>query len=70
MTRLTAHLVRGATAAILIAWALFFAGTQPALALVSGAVAVIAMRGTDCRHVRVQKRPAIAPSSDSHGEAD
>jgi hypothetical protein len=45
MTRLTAHLVRGATAAVLIAWALFFAGTQPALALVSGAVAVIAMRG-------------------------
>jgi hypothetical protein len=45
MTRLTAHLVRGATAAALIAWALFFAGTQPALALVSGAVAVIAMRG-------------------------
>jgi hypothetical protein len=45
MTRLTAHLVRGATAAVLIAWAVFFAGTQPALAVVSGVMAVIAMRG-------------------------
>jgi hypothetical protein len=45
MTRLTAHLVRGATASVLIAWALFFATTQPALAVVSGVMAVIAMRG-------------------------
>jgi len=45
MTRLTAHLVRGATAAALIAWSLFFASTQPALAVVSGVMAVIAMRG-------------------------
>jgi hypothetical protein len=45
MTRLTAHLVRGAIAAVLIAWALLFASTQPALAVVSGVMAVIAMRG-------------------------
>ena len=45
MTRLTAHLVRGATAAVLIAWALLFAGTQPVLAVVSGVMAAIAMRG-------------------------
>jgi len=34
MTRLTAHLVRGATAAVLIVWALLFAGTQPVLAVI------------------------------------
>ena len=45
MTRLTAQLIRGATAAALIAWALFFAPTQPALALAAGVMAVIAMRG-------------------------
>jgi hypothetical protein len=45
MTRLTAHLVRGATAAALIAWALLFASTQPALAVAGGVLAVIAMRG-------------------------
>jgi hypothetical protein len=45
MTRLTAHLVRGAIAAVLIAWALLFASTQPALAVVSGVMAAIAMRG-------------------------
>jgi len=45
MTRLTAHLVRGATAAALIAWTLLFAESQPALAVVSGVMAVIAMRG-------------------------
>ena len=45
MTRLTAHLVRGATAAVLIAWTLLFAESQPALAVVSGVMAAIAMRG-------------------------
>ena len=45
MTRLTAHLVRGAIAAVLIAWALLFASTQPALAVVSGVMAAVAMRG-------------------------
>ena len=45
MTRLTAHLVRGATAAVLIAWTLLFAESQPVLAVVSGVMAVIAMRG-------------------------
>ena len=45
MTRLTAHLVRGAIAAVLIGWALLFASTQPALAVVSGVMAAVAMRG-------------------------
>ena len=45
MTRLTTHLVRGVTAAALIAWALLFASTQPALAVAAGVMAVIAMRG-------------------------
>ena len=45
MTRLTAHLVRGATGAALIAWALTYATTQPALAVVAGVMAVIALRG-------------------------
>ena len=45
MTRLTAHLVRGATAAALIAWTLLYVESQPALAVVSGVMAVIAMRG-------------------------
>ena len=45
MTRLTAHLVRGVTAIALIAWALLFGSTQPALAIAAGVVAVIAMRG-------------------------
>jgi hypothetical protein len=45
MTRLTMHLVRGATAAVLIAWALMFAGTQPVLGIAAGVMAVIAMRG-------------------------
>lgn len=45
MTRLRAHLVRGATAAVLIAWALTFGQTQPALALAAAVMAVIAMRG-------------------------
>jgi hypothetical protein len=45
MTRLTAHLVRGAIAAVLIAWALLFASTQPVLAVVSGVMAAVAMRG-------------------------
>ena len=45
MTRLTAHLVRGATAAVLIAWTLLFAESQPVLAAVSGVMAAIAMRG-------------------------
>jgi hypothetical protein len=45
MTRLTAHLVRGATAAALIAWAAAFGQTQPVLAVAAAVVAVIAMRG-------------------------
>ena len=45
MTRLTAHLVRGATAAVLIAWAVVFGQTQPAIAVAAGVAAVIAMRG-------------------------
>jgi hypothetical protein len=45
MTRLTAHLVRGATAAVLIAWATAFGQTQPVLAVAAAVVAVIAMRG-------------------------
>ena len=45
MTRLTAHLIRGAIAAALIAWALLHAQTQPVLAVAAGVVAVIAMRG-------------------------
>ena len=45
MTRLTMHLVRGATAAVLIAWALMFADTQPVLVIAAGVMAVIAMRG-------------------------
>ena len=45
MTRLTAHLARGAVAAALIAWAALYAQSQPALALTAGVVAVIAMRG-------------------------
>jgi len=45
MTRLRAHLVRGATAAVLIAWAAAFAQTQPVLAAAAAVVAVIAMRG-------------------------
>ena len=45
MTRLTAHLVRGATAAVLIAWTLLFAESQLVLAVVSGVMAAIAMRG-------------------------
>ena len=45
MSRLTAHLVRGATAAVLIAWAFAFASTEPALAVAAGVMAAIAMRG-------------------------
>jgi hypothetical protein len=45
MTSLTAHLVRGATAAVLIAWTLLFADTQPVLAVVTGMMAAIALRG-------------------------
>ena len=45
MTRLTAHVVRGATAAALIAWALLFSQSEPALAVVAGVAAAIAMRG-------------------------
>jgi hypothetical protein len=45
MTRLIAHLLRGATAAMLIAWAMWFGTTQPALAVTAFAVAVVAMRG-------------------------
>jgi hypothetical protein len=45
MTRLASHLVRGATAAALIAWALLYQQTEPALAVVAGVAAVIAMRG-------------------------
>jgi hypothetical protein len=45
MTSLTAHLVRGATAAVLIAWALLFQRTEPAVAVAAAVAAVIAMRG-------------------------
>jgi len=45
MTRMTAHLVRGGTAAVLIAWAVEFGQTQPVLAVAAVGVAVIAMRG-------------------------
>ena len=45
MTRLTSHLVRGATAAVLLGWALFYADTQPVFAILAGIVAVAAMRG-------------------------
>ena len=45
MSRLTAHLVRGATGAVLILWALMYAGTQPVLAIAAGVMAVIALRG-------------------------
>jgi hypothetical protein len=45
MTSLIAHLVRGATGAALIAWTLLFADTQPWLAVVSGVMAAIALRG-------------------------
>ena len=45
MNRLTAHLVRGATGAALIAWALLFASTQPVLASAAGVIAVVALRG-------------------------
>ena len=45
MTRLTAHLIRGAIAAVLIAWAVPHSQTQPALAVTAGLVAVFAMRG-------------------------
>jgi hypothetical protein len=45
MSRLPAHLVRGAIAAALIAWALRHWQTQPALAVAAGVVAVLAMKG-------------------------
>jgi hypothetical protein len=45
MSRLTAHLVRGATGAALIAWALMFQRTEPALAAAAAVAAAIAMRG-------------------------
>jgi hypothetical protein len=45
MTRLTSHLVRGGTAAALILFALDYAETQPAFAVIAGIMAVVAMRG-------------------------
>lgn len=45
MTRLTTHLIRGATGAALITWALLFASTQPALAITAAVLAVVALRG-------------------------
>ena len=45
MTRLTAHLIRGVTGAVLIVWALTYAGTQPVLAVAAGVMAVVALRG-------------------------
>jgi hypothetical protein len=45
MTRLTAHLIRGATGAALLAWALLFGSTQPALAITAAVLAVVALRG-------------------------
>jgi hypothetical protein len=41
----TAHLLRGAVAAVLLPWAIANASSQPALALLSVAAAVVAMRG-------------------------
>ena len=41
----TAHLLRGVIAAVLLPWAMANASSQPLLALVSVAAAVIAMRG-------------------------
>ena len=45
MTRLTAHLVRGATGAALLAWGLLYASTQPVLAVAAGVMAAVALRG-------------------------
>ena len=45
MTRLTAHLVRGALGAALIAWTLVFASTQPVFAVGAGIMAGVALRG-------------------------
>ena len=42
---IAAHLVRGVIAAGLIAWALLHQSSNPALAVVAGVLAVIAMRG-------------------------
>jgi len=41
----TAHLLRGALAATLVAWAVVNLEAHPVLALAAGAVAVVAMRG-------------------------
>jgi len=42
---IAAHLMRGAIAAALIAWALLHQASSPGLALAAGAGAVAAMRG-------------------------
>jgi hypothetical protein len=42
---ITAHLLRGVVAALLLPWAIANASSQPAMALVSAAAAVVAMRG-------------------------
>jgi|KBSMisStandDraft_5_1062788.scaffolds.fasta_scaffold683966_2 hypothetical protein len=39
------HLLRGAIAAVLIAWALLHQESHPVVALTAGAVALVAMRG-------------------------
>jgi hypothetical protein len=41
----TAHVLRGVIAAALVTWAVLNHPTHPALALVTGVAAVIAMRG-------------------------
>ena len=41
----TAHLLRGAIAAILLPWAIVNASSQPAMALLSVGASVVAMRG-------------------------
>jgi hypothetical protein len=45
MSAIAAHLLRGATAAVLVAWAFAFASTQPVLAIAAAVMAGIAMRG-------------------------
>ena len=42
---IAAHLVRGVTAAALIAWALLHQSSNPAFAVAAGVLAVAAMRG-------------------------
>jgi hypothetical protein len=45
MTRLAAHMVRGAIAAALITWAWLDRSSDPVFAVAAGVLAVVAMRG-------------------------